>query len=433
MKACAIFLSIIICSGSLRFFNISIIDEAFFILLILLLIFYRRALKYKNNIKLGYPNKYYKRSVISFMLLFSYLILSLFYGLSSDLYFGKIRWLVILVMILMAESGFRVYFQNRFLKVDRFVFLKLVYNYILNFALFYLLYGSIALFLFDISPGLLQAAQTDSWYAIWGTSAYVSVIFLPLLLINKALRLTNRISKLRYIIAYIATLLGVLVFDSRIMAATLLGFCIAEFADRSKVSKAIISILLIIPIYIFRDQLNFGSWSSSGGFLFSLYTDNPVKNTVGDFDRVAHYFAAYRLLSESVFDSIIGVGFLNAGKEIIPAYISVYQDYGVTVSKIETNISGKSVGTFGLSAFIIENGLVGLTLLILHIYNLCMVSLKTELILPGFYIVITYFLLLLILFSIYINDNMIFYLFLIPSTFIYPLLSNYVNNNDMKI
>ena len=89
------------------------------------------------------------------------------------------------------------------------------------------------------------------------------------------------------------------------------------------------------------------------------------------------------------------------------------------------NIAGKTqISTFGLSAFLIENGLIGGLLLLIHLYNLCMFSIKTKLLVPSIYVVIVYSLLIFILFSIYLNDNMLFYLMLSPSIFIYPLIDN---------
>ena len=121
------------------------------------------------------------------------------------------------------------------------------------------------------------------------------------------------------------------------------------------------------------------------------------------------------------FEMIFGTGFLNAGQSIIIEYFAIYNQYGRDAGSININLSGNSISTFGLSAFIIENGWLGFLLLLHHIYNMCMLAIKTRLIIPASYIIATYLLLLLIMFSIYINDNMAFYLMLIPSIFVYPL------------
>ena len=165
------------------------------------------------------------------------------------------------------------------------------------------------------------------------------------------------------------------------------------------------------------------SFLSSGGFLWQLINNEPI-TSVRDFDRVAHYIAAFNTINHSVFEIIFGTGFLNAGLSIVEEYHNVYQQYGVPSSDARINMSGITIGTFGLSAFIIENGWLGLLLFVTHIYNMCVLAIKEKLIVPSSYVVATYFLLILIIFSIYINDNMAFYLMLIPSIFIYPLLRN---------
>ena len=82
---------------------------------------------------------------------------------------------------------------------------------------------------------------------------------------------------------------------------------------------------------------------------------------------------------------------------------------------------GVSMGTFGLSAFVIENGLVGIILLLAHVYKISKLVVRSSMIVSPIFIFVSYAVLLLIFFSIYINDNMAFYLLLSPM-FLFPLM-----------
>jgi hypothetical protein len=422
----SLLLSITMVAGVLRFSGISLIDEMVYLLLLTSLIFYR--INKKNSFGEYQFGKYYSRARVSFRLLIFYLICSLFYGLLFDQYFGKLRWLIIFVGLLLSDSMFLYYLSKRMNGSNRFRLIGLVYNYVLVFTVVYVLYGLVAKYLFNVPPGNIQDAQIDAWYAIWGTSAYTAIIFVPLLLFNKVLRINRYISKIKYLAVYAITAIAAVFYDSRVMMLMLLAFFGAEFFGLKARHKALVMSSAAILLAGFGVEMFSSHFSSSGGFLISLLGDGAAVPTGGDFDRVAHYIAAYDILSNSLIEALIGSGFLNAGKAIIPAYLSVYSDYGMATGPITFNLSGASMGTFGLSAFLIENGLIGAFLFIVHLYNLCMVALKTSLIVPSIFIVATYAVLLPIFFSIYINDNMLFYLLLTPSIFLYPLISSQSNN-----
>lgn len=170
--------SISMLAGAIRISGISLIDEMAFLLLVILLLLYRKSRK--GNSTDIYLNKYFSRASFSFKLLFAYLIFSLLYGLFYDPYFGKLRWLIILAAIITSNSVFLFYLRRRLNETDRVRHLLMIYNYMLAFSVVYISYGLIANYLFNIEPANLQDAEIDALYAIWGTSAYVSIIFLPL-------------------------------------------------------------------------------------------------------------------------------------------------------------------------------------------------------------------------------------------------------------
>lgn len=419
-------LSITMLVGALRFSGLSLLDEMSFLMLVTLLIFYRK--NKENYSQRHHVSKYYSRATLSFRVLFVYLICSLFYGLLYDPYFGKLRWFIILAAILLSDSAFLFYLRRRFNEINRFRHICMVYNYVFAFCVFYILYGLVAKYLFNILPANLQDAQTDAWYAIWGTSAYTAIIFLPLLVFNKVLRFNGYISRIKYLSAYTVTAVAAVFYDSRVMMLMLLAFFTAEFFRLKSGYKLIVGSSVALVVIAFGPQVISGNLSTSGGFLFALLSDDSGTASGGDFDRVAHYIAAYDVLNNSLIEALVGTGFLNAGKAIIPAYFRVYSEFGMSAAPVKFNLSGATMGTFGLSAFLIENGLIGIILFIVHLYNLCMVAIKTRLILPSIFIIMTYVVLLFIFFSIYINDNMLFYLLLSPSIFLYPLISNHCHN-----
>jgi len=192
-----------------------------------------------------------------------------------------------------------------------------------------------------------------------------------------------------------------------------------------KLMVVVISFLAFIVLVFGNtfDNLFIDDLLSSGGFLIYYLSDGELGSSTRDFDRVAHYIAAYNTTSNSTWEMVFGKGFLNAGKSIISEYYSVYNDYGWTASVNGISLSGAvSKSTFGLSAFIIDNGWLGMVLLIAHIFNMCVLAIKTNLVIPAAYVIAAYLLLLFVLFAIYINDNMLFYLMLSPSIFLYPLM-----------
>lgn len=427
MKLFSFLFGITLFSGVMRFSGISLLDEAAFLVLLCLLILFK-----KKNARAGpspYINKYYSRAKASYLFLFSYLILSLFHGFLIDPYIGKLRWLVILAALLVCDNYFSFYLRSKINDANRITHIKRIYNLLLFFIIFYFLYAVLARVLFGISPDLIQDAQTDAWYAIWATTAYTASIFLPLLLFNKLLKINKNVSNIKYFSIYLLAIFFVVFFDSRIMIVILFMFFFAAvYKMRPLTTLTVFSVISIAVVVVGAQILAsgfMGNLSTSGGFLIYLASDGASGNVSGDFDRVAHYIATYQILSESISTALFGSGFLNAGTTIIDAYLDIYHQYGIMTGNLVENIAGKTqISTFGLSAFLIENGLIGGLLLLIHLYNLCMFSIKTKLLVPSIYVVIVYSLLIFILFSIYLNDNMLFYLMLSPSIFIYPLIDN---------
>lgn len=416
----SLLLSIAMLSGVIRFSGISLTDEIAFLLLFLLIISHKKKIERGNSKNIS---KYYSRTVFSFKILFIYLIFSLLHGLFYDLYFGKIRWVIVFTALLLSDSTFFLYLSRRFKEVNRYHYASKAYKYVLSFCFVYVIYGLVAKYLGNIPVGLIQDVQTDAWYAIWGTSAYTAIIFIPLLLFSKALRSDGNLSRGMFLFVYAIVVAAAILYDSRVMMVILLLFFTAEIYQFRTIYKLIICSSVAVVVAVFGSHVANTTLASSGGFLISLIMDDGVI-VRGDFDRIAHYIAAYNTLSNSFLDALIGKGFLNAGKAIIPEYHNVYNTFGFATGSITINLSGESISTFGLSAFFIENGLIGMSLLMLHLYNLCMVAIKTRLLVPSIYMIMAYASLLLIFYSIYINDNMMFYLMLSPSIFLYPLMKS---------
>ena len=424
MKLYSLLLAIAAFFGTIRIFGLSLFDEiAFLLLFALLAIFYSNSSQPATSSDKSL-NKFYLSASFSYKILIFYLIFSLFYGLQVDLYFGKIRWLIILTALLFYDYFAYCYLRNKIYHEQQNLFVRQFYNYGYFFCLFYLLYGLLAQLAFGISPNFIQAAQVEAPYAIWGTTAYVAIIFLPLLLYNRVLFTSGKITKLRFLSAYLICVSVMLFFDARTLAVILILFLCVEFL-MMKFSYKIFSIILLTPVAILFISFagNFiNDLLSSGGFLLSFVDESSAEETLRDFDRVAHYIAAYEVLTSSNIYVFFGSGFLNAGTVMQEAYFNVYHQFGVTPANLKANTAGATqVSTFGLSAFLVENGLVGLALLIYHFFNLMRAAIKTKLIMPSLYLVIIYPLLFLLLFSIYLNDNMYFYLLLSPATIIYPL------------
>ncbi|MBT4516299.1 MAG: hypothetical protein HOC78_00170 [Candidatus Komeilibacteria bacterium] len=373
-----------------------------------------------------YINYYFKKANNSFNILFFYLFFSLILGLYYDPYLGKIRWAVILVGIVLANKLILFYLHDKLNNYSRFILLKKIHKYILYFSIFYAIYGLFFKLFLGIEPGYIQSAQVKAWYAIWGTTAYVGLIFIPLLLYSRVLSLNNIISNLRMAVVYLVTLFVAIFYDSRAILIILIVFIAIDILRLSYKLMVVLISFLAFYVLMFSDTFNYSfidDFLSSGGFLINYLSDGELGSSTRDFDRVAHYIAAYNTIGNSTWDMVFGKGFLNAGKSIINEYHSVYNNYGMSTSVIGSNLAGiASKGTFGLSAFIIENGWLGLVLLIVHLFNMCALAIKTNLVIPAVYIVAAYLLLLFILFIIYINDSMLFYLMLSPSIFLYPLM-----------
>jgi len=432
MKLFSILLSLIAVIGNIKIFGLSLFDEILFLLLFLLL----ANFKYSNKIVLTDTlpiNKYYLRASFSYKLLFIYLIFSLFIGLQIDLYFGKIRWLIILFALLFYDYFAYIYQKNKLQYFQNLPHLRTLYFTVFNFSIFYLVYALFAKLFFDISPDLLQAAEVEAWYAIWNTTAYVAIIFLILLFYNKALRANGLISKYRFFAAYFLTALIALYFDTRTAAVILLIFIIVEFLKMKFFSKIFFG-LLAVPIFVIIAivaESFIDDFISSGGFLLTLVDGSNAEENLRDFDRVAHYIATYDFLNSSSTNALFGSGFLNAGTIIKDYYSNVYYQFGLNPGIGGRNIAGNlRVGTFGLSAFLIENGLIGFFLLLYHVYNLIRAATTSNLLISPIYIIIIYPLLFLLFFSIYLNDNIIFYLLFSPATIIYPLINS--NNNKLS-
>jgi hypothetical protein len=421
----SILVTIIFVSGSIRFHGLSLIDEMSFLILLLLLIIYRYINPTLKTSGLN-VNFYYKKANTSFNILFLYLIFSLIHGVYFNPYFGKIRWAIILISIMLVNKFLLFYLYEKLNDYSRIILLKKIQSYLLYFALFYIFYALFFKLFFGINPAYIQAAQIEAWYAIWGTTAYTAIIFLPLMLYSKVLFVNKIISLNKIFFIYVLLFSAGIFFDSRMILIVLLTYIATDIYQSKFKALFLLMILITIPIVVmnfsevpFIEQL----WSS-GGFLWQLIFNDTSVRMWRDFDRVAHYIAAFNTINHSAFEMIFGTGFLNAGKSIIAEYFNVYNQYGRDAGVISSNMSGISKSTFGLSAFIIENGYLGLILFIMHIYNMCMLAIKTKIIAPSSYIVVTYFLLILIMFTIYINDNMAFYILLTPSIFIYPLMNN---------
>ena len=427
----SILISVIFVSGSLRLHGISLIDEGVFLIFLILMYNYREKNNTYRNSSL-YINHYFKKANNSFNILFIYLFFSLIHGLYYDPYFGKIRWAVILVGIVLVNKLVLFYLHDKLNNYSRIILLKKIQKYILYFCIFYVLYALIFKLFFGLGVEFIQNAQIEAWYAIWGTTAYVAIIFLPLILYSKVLYVNKAISLNKLIFVYLLLFFAAIVFDSRVMLLTFFLYLAVEVyqSKRKFLFMSIMSAIVTISMPFFLETLFFQDFMNSGGFLWQLLFDDQIIS-FRDFDRVAHYIAAFNVINNSFFEMIFGTGFLNAGKSIINEYHNVYSQYEVlSAQHIASNLSGVSKGTFGLSAFIIENGWLGILLFFIHIYNMCMIAIRSKLIIPPLYIVATYLLLIFIIFSIYINDNMAFYLILIPSIFIYPLISNLDSTNN---
>ena len=160
MKLFSFLLSIIALSGTIRIFGLSLFDEIAFLFLFALLVLYKSSSKKTFSIPIKLKvNKYYSKASFSYQILFIYLIASLIYGLYVDLYFGKIRWLIILTALLFYDHFVGYYLNNKLNYSSNSIFLRRFYNSIYLFCLFYLVYGLLAQLLFDIPPSYLQAAE----------------------------------------------------------------------------------------------------------------------------------------------------------------------------------------------------------------------------------------------------------------------------------
>lgn len=416
--------SIILVSGSIKIFGLSLLDEFVFIVLLILLINFKYSNKTSND-EVNLKNKYFSKAIFSHRILFIYLIISLFYGLQTELYFGKIRWLLILLSIIYFEYFLLFYFHSKLSLTNINFYFSKVFKFLYFFSFGYLLYGLIAEKIFNIPIGNIQAAEVQAWYAIWGTTAYTAIIFLPLLLFNRIAYSNKLISSTWFFSTYLLCSAVMIFFDTRTLGVILFIFLLAEFYNM-KFSHKAASTLIIAPImtvFFLTYQDFFNQLLNSGGFFFYLIDENNAQESFQDFDRIAHYIAAYDVLSTSISNALLGGGFLNAGMLIKESYENVYLQFGMIPGVGNINIAGSNqIATFGLSAYLIENGLIGLILLIYHIYNLTLLILKTNTSVSRNYLIAIYPLLVFLLFTIYINDNMLYYLLLSPTAMLCPLI-----------
>ena len=127
MKLFSFLFGVTLFSGVMRFSGISLLDEAAFLVLLCLLILFK-----KKNARSGpspYINKYYSRAKASYLILFSYLILSLFFtAFYIDPYIGKLRWLVILAALLVCDNYFSFYLRSKINDANRITHIKRIYN-----------------------------------------------------------------------------------------------------------------------------------------------------------------------------------------------------------------------------------------------------------------------------------------------------------------
>ena len=269
MRLFSILFALILSSGAIRFYGISLIDEFTLLLLIVLLLFFKkRSVKSQHEIDVGQD---FISANWTFGVLCTYLIFSLLHGVIYDAYFGKVRWLIIFISLVILGPALSFYFKRQFLYFDYRRFVGPVYHFLLVFSFIYLSYGVIASAVFSVEPAYIQSAEVSAWYAIWGTSAYASIIFLPLLLFNRALYSNYHISRSKFLMVYVLTACTALFYDSRVMAVMLAGFWLAEFMLLKVRFKALTLGGVVLLASLFGAQLSFIDWSSSGGFLFSLF------------------------------------------------------------------------------------------------------------------------------------------------------------------
>ena len=85
------------------------------------------------------------------------------------------------------------------------------------------------------------------------------------------MRKKGYISRIKFLSAYAVTAVAAVFYDSRVLTVMLLAFFTAEFFRFKGRYRLIFGSIVAVVVVVYGAQINFGSWRSSGGFLFSLF------------------------------------------------------------------------------------------------------------------------------------------------------------------
>lgn len=302
------------------------------------------------------PVRFERAHKVLFWLFLLYMILQACRGVVEFGEARKLRWVVFYIMIL-----FSVWLVSKRAPLTR----SQIYSTILRSSFVY--------FSIYIAAGLYSESfrGISRWMAQqteWGSTAYS--VFPCLLAIPVAFSaLTSKSGQFRYLawLTLLSIMIAAFYYDSRSVQFVILIFfsITALFAGIRFILKTAVAYSAILAFFLIlvwpqnRDiSFFFDDLFHSGSAVFS----GEGARSGRDMDRWIHMQVAFTSISDKWDTLLFGTGFRTSGTVISLNLYNLYQEH----------LPGEAAGvtadasTEGFTAFVVENGLIGLSLLILN-------------------------------------------------------------------
>lgn len=273
----------------------------------------------------------------------------------------KIRWVVMYGMLgffawLISKKGLP-HLSSR--AITRLVSLS---GFLYSFA--YIAHGIIAEGIRGVSRFSLQPGE-------WSTSAYA--LFLAVITVPCALSLLNDSdSRWRWVAraSLIAVVAASVYYFSRVALLVIIAFVLMTLR---KVGVRRMAVQFFIPLalvvlLVLASNRKFLSIITSASTDVRVTVENLIdkeSSTRGDIDRIVHLQAGFASIQESAVRFMVGSGFRTSGIIIGPHLRRLYVQYGFPM--LAAKVSNDNESTEAFTAFLVETGLIGMTLLVANV------------------------------------------------------------------
>lgn len=378
-------------------------------------IFLTIYLLFNLNVKIKNKFNFYEIFFIVFIIFMSIQVLrGIFFYMDFNFfdYIKKIRWLyffaLILITFLISRSKYKdLDFQNQINSI------YLISKYGILFLFLYSIFGLISFLKFGGTQFIQYAELQESW-AIFGATAYVSVIYLMIIPAGFVLIKQSKKYFLTGVLLISFSVVVSIFFGSRISLIYIIFLVLFFFVEHLRkknyfytfvISSFILILILLVVHYVYKLNIYFT-------FIEDLYLtiENffSTEKSLKDIDRRVWNISAIEAIRENIPNFLFGWGYRTSGYIIAPYVYDLFIEFGISR---DYNLD---VSATGFTALLVDTGFIGILMFIVLIFSsTSQIFFKSNKL--DIFILISPIYFTLIFFVINITDVILYYLILMPN------------------